>query len=753
MFCLTTYDEALTHSAYREGIEDLTGGVASFVRSENVLDKDKLWQELMQVNENFLFGCGTRKGRDSESADDEGFVRGHAYTVLAAHEIDPPPMDDKRKKSTKKQKEEEEKRKKEITKDGKIRLLKLHNPWGRQEFNGDWSDSSNRWTPELLKELGHTIGDDGTFFISFIDFLKFFPVIDRIRLIGPDWTVAQQWTSVNVPWTTDYLDTSFKFTITKPGQVVLVLSQPDTRYFKGLTGRYKYSLHFRLYQEGKDTYMLRSMEQSGNMRSCNAETYLQAGTYELLLKITAERFDDKRTPQQIIREYRDDRREKLLAVGKSFDLTHSKGKLREFEKTNLINDVKENRERVKERMSKDRELARRVRIASKKRRERIKDEIKKKREEKNKEHEEKMKKRREEAKKKREEERKKEEELNKENEKKRKERGGDDPEADATAGTSRPRERKSSSKDNTKGSEAGEDTATSDNELTADTMSEVDRVENLEPESPAGGEPRQKPADVPPIQAPTPEATPRPSVVAEISDKEGANEEEAVPPEAIVVFEPQTATKKNTVAESTTAVEKQVKPERKRGDHPVPKRGESSDYHEPHSPRRPHPRPPHHHRDRRNEFVDPRVQMYSDDDQPIIVDRNGPRMLPNGNPYRYPPPPPPGPHRPRGRSIGSDGSMNYSDRVFPSPVSSVCDDDFPFDSELDAPASMASSYESSSSSDSLDEMYPHDPWQATCVIGLRVCSLDESVNIEVVRGSTSRYGRSEIAMGRARSPA
>jgi len=691
----------------------------------------------MQVNEHFLFGCGTRKGRDSESADDEGFVRGHAYTVLGAHEINAPPLDEKKKKSTKKQKEEEEKRKKEITKDGKIRLLKLHNPWGRQEFNGDWSDSSNRWTPELLKELGHTIGDDGTFFISFMDFLKFFPVIDRIRLIGPDWTVSQQWTSVNVPWTTDYLDTAFKFTITKPGLVVLVLSQPDTRYFKGLTGRYKYSLHFRLYKEDDNTYLLRSMEQSGNMRSCNIEAELEAGTYELLLKITAERFEDKRTPQQIIREYRDDRREKLLAVGKSFDLTHSKGKLRELEKINIINDVKEGREKTKERLAKSREYRRKERVAYKKRQKRMKEEVKRKREEKNKKREEEMKKKRDEAMKKRQEERKEFEEKQKE--------------AETNAQADRKsRKDEAGGQDDTKDS-VPDISATSDNELTADTMSEVERAENLESDLPESGEPRPKPADVPPLQVPTPEITPGPSAIGENAEKEGAIEDDnATPPRKVVVFEPQNDTKDGTKeAESAEADDKKVRPEEKHADHPKPKREESSDYHESRSPnRRP---PPPHPRDRHNAYQDRRLPIHSDDEPIIIMDRNRPGMIPNGVHMRVPPPP--HQQRPRGRSVGSNGSWAMSDRGFASPISSVCDDDFSWNSEIDAPASLASSYDSTSGEDSLDEMYPHDPWQATCVIGLRVCSLDEDVTIEVVRGSQNRRIRSEIAMGRARSPA
>jgi calpain-15 len=49
-------------------------------------------------------------------------------------------------------------------------LLKLRNPWGEKEWNGDWSDTSPKWTAELKKSLGFTAGEDGTFFMALEDF-------------------------------------------------------------------------------------------------------------------------------------------------------------------------------------------------------------------------------------------------------------------------------------------------------------------------------------------------------------------------------------------------------------------------------------------------------------------------------------------------------------------------------------------------------------------------------------------------------
>jgi hypothetical protein len=151
---------------------------------------------------------------------------------------------------------------------------------------------------------------------------------------------------------------------------------------------------------------------------------------------------------------------------------------------------------------------------------------------------------------------------------------------------------------------------------------------------------------------------------------------------------------------------------------------------------------------------------------------------------RFPPPPPPNrdgrdviiledrshhhssfrPHQGRGRPIPmsplSTSSVGGGDRDHRgdfgpiSPVSSLCDDDFEWDSAIDGGNYSGSGSDISRSgyrSTSSDEMYWDDPWQATCVIGLRVCGLDEGVKIEVVRGE--RKGRGEIGMGRARSPA
>ena len=63
------------------------------------------------------------------------------------------------------------------------------------------------------------------FWISYNDLLKKYQHFDRTRLFGPDWTITQQWTTLNVPWSADYHGTKFVMDVTRSGPVVIVLSQ------------------------------------------------------------------------------------------------------------------------------------------------------------------------------------------------------------------------------------------------------------------------------------------------------------------------------------------------------------------------------------------------------------------------------------------------------------------------------------------------------------------------------------------------
>ena len=52
------------------------------------------------------------------------------------------------------------------------RLLEMRNPWGIEQFIGDWSMTSDLWTDDLLSQVGHTLEDDGVYFLSYSDYLN-----------------------------------------------------------------------------------------------------------------------------------------------------------------------------------------------------------------------------------------------------------------------------------------------------------------------------------------------------------------------------------------------------------------------------------------------------------------------------------------------------------------------------------------------------------------------------------------------------
>ncbi|PTB49747.1 hypothetical protein M431DRAFT_125377 [Trichoderma harzianum CBS 226.95] len=313
-----------------EGIEDLTGGVTSEIFTTDILDKEYFWkEELLKVNQDFLFGCSTGVW-GINWGERKGILELHSYSIQKAVDID-----------------------------GK-RLLRLKNPWGKGEWKGPWSDGSKEWTPEWLEKLDHRFGDDGDFWIAYEDLLQKYQAFERTRLFDETWQVSQIWTTVNVPWMLDYHDTHFSLRITKPGPVVIVLAQLDDRYFRGLHGQYKFELAFRVHKADHEDYLVRSQAPYRMRRSVNVELDLEAGEYDIRVKIDATRLDRILPIETVIRNNAKKRREKLTRIGLAYDLAHSKGKIVESPEEKAARQAHEKRVKDKEqREIKDKILERR----------------------------------------------------------------------------------------------------------------------------------------------------------------------------------------------------------------------------------------------------------------------------------------------------------------------------------------------------------------------------------------------------------
>ncbi|ESK87854.1 hypothetical protein Moror_15302 [Moniliophthora roreri MCA 2997] len=257
---------ALAGGFSSEAIEDLTGGVSTYIPTKDILDIDKFWkEELLKANVDRLFGCSYKSLNGARSGQDEvkinGLIGSHAYSVLRAVECK-----------------------------GK-RFVVLRNPWGQGEWTGPWSDGSKEWTPEwleILPKLGHFFGDDGQFVMEYKDFLDVWDHVDRTLLFDPIWVMSSQW--LHVParpplsaWS--YGDISFTFTLPEPSTTLIVLSQLDNRYFKKISGRCAWRFDFLLYKEGEDEYLAESAHSRFKSRSINLEIDLEAGNYVVHVRL------------------------------------------------------------------------------------------------------------------------------------------------------------------------------------------------------------------------------------------------------------------------------------------------------------------------------------------------------------------------------------------------------------------------------------------------------------------------------------
>jgi calpain-15 len=130
-----------------EAFRALTGAPVVFYKHDFV---ESLWDKMVHADKNWYIICASAsKGElNKKEFDKLGLISDHAYSVISLHEVDTPL--------------------------GVVHLLKLRNPWGHKEWMGDWSDTSDLWTPQLKKQLNVKVEDDGVFFISHQDYMNYF---------------------------------------------------------------------------------------------------------------------------------------------------------------------------------------------------------------------------------------------------------------------------------------------------------------------------------------------------------------------------------------------------------------------------------------------------------------------------------------------------------------------------------------------------------------------------------------------------
>ncbi|KAG0035412.1 hypothetical protein BGZ82_005280 [Podila clonocystis] len=246
--------ESLDGGFTSEGNEDLTGGVASLIFTSDILDTDTFWElEMQRVNTETLMGCYILS--PDPSGERHGIISSHAYSVLRTAIVN-----------------------------GE-RIVQIRNPWGNTEWNGDWSDDSDKWTSAATSQLQHEDKDDGKFWMSYKDFLRVFDTIDLCRIFNDTWAVASSWIPYNVhPRSSG----KFHFGLDHASAAVIVLSQPDTRYYGALEAEFEYTLSFHVY-DGENQLVKRARSTVPyTKRSVSIELDLPAGKYTVVPHVTRE---------------------------------------------------------------------------------------------------------------------------------------------------------------------------------------------------------------------------------------------------------------------------------------------------------------------------------------------------------------------------------------------------------------------------------------------------------------------------------
>ncbi|XP_059377132.1 calpain-1 catalytic subunit-like [Carassius carassius] len=138
-----------------EALMDFTGGPHMTIKLSEA--SGKLWDTMRRAGQSeSLMGCGTPGGQAGQQKNKvlpNGLVEMHAYAITGVAEV--------------------------VCKGRPVKLVRIFNPWGHGEWNGDWSDGSPLWKlvhPEDQKY--NVVLDNGEFWMSMEDFCRNFSELD-----------------------------------------------------------------------------------------------------------------------------------------------------------------------------------------------------------------------------------------------------------------------------------------------------------------------------------------------------------------------------------------------------------------------------------------------------------------------------------------------------------------------------------------------------------------------------------------------
>lgn len=111
-------------------------------------------------------------------------------------------------------------------------LLKIRNPWGNDEWNGEWSFTSPRWTEQLRKQYNYTKNpQDGSFYMPWNDFERYFGSVTVCKIVPG--AISSSFRSSNLRHKSSYI----RMSIQRKGIYTISVYQESKR-------KYQHSLNY-----------------------------------------------------------------------------------------------------------------------------------------------------------------------------------------------------------------------------------------------------------------------------------------------------------------------------------------------------------------------------------------------------------------------------------------------------------------------------------------------------------------------------
>ena len=133
---------------FSEAILALTGFPTEIFKHKKLDEPREVYDLYRNIEigykEGSIMACGTKT--DDPNVTNAGLSAGHAYSIVYPKKW----------------------------KERNIYLIKLRNPWGKNEWKGNWSDYSKYWTEEFIQYFHYKKENDGTLWIELNDFIRLF---------------------------------------------------------------------------------------------------------------------------------------------------------------------------------------------------------------------------------------------------------------------------------------------------------------------------------------------------------------------------------------------------------------------------------------------------------------------------------------------------------------------------------------------------------------------------------------------------